>query len=73
MACPGSSDRAGTSGGITVLLYLPPPVSVGHATLAQSFFCLTIIIALVTAPAWRSYRRVEIDDLSRARRLALVS
>ncbi len=32
-------------GGITVLFYLPKPVSIGHAVLGQTFFVLTIIIA----------------------------
>ncbi len=32
-------------GGITVLYGLPLPVSAAHATLAQTFFCLTIAIA----------------------------
>lgn len=41
-------------GGITVLFFLPIPVSVGHACLAQIFFCLTVTLALVTGPAWQS-------------------
>lgn len=43
----------GVLGGITVLLFLPPAVSIGHAGLAQLFFCLTVTIAVVTAPGWR--------------------
>jgi heme A synthase len=39
-------------GGMTVLLLLPPAVSVSHACLAQTFFCLTIAIALVTSRGW---------------------
>lgn len=35
----------GVLGGLTVLFFLPTPVSVSHATLAQSFFIITIIIA----------------------------
>ena len=35
----------GILGGITVLFFLPAPVSIGHAFLAQTFFLLTIIIA----------------------------
>lgn len=42
----------GILGGITVLLLLLTPVSVGHAALAQTFFCLTICIALFTSPKW---------------------
>ena len=43
----------GLLGGITVLYFLPPAVSIGHAGLAQIFFCLTVTIALVTSPGWR--------------------
>ena len=35
----------GILGGLTVKFFLPPPVSVAHAVLAQTFFILTIIIA----------------------------
>jgi heme a synthase len=42
----------GLLGGITVLLKLPPLVSIGHAGLAQLFFCLTLTIALVTSRGW---------------------
>ena len=35
----------GLLGGITVLLFLPPSVSILHGILAQTFFILTIIIA----------------------------
>ncbi|SRR5579885_1436081 len=41
-------------GGITVLYFLPVPVLIGHATLAQTFFCLTISLAIVTGPEWNS-------------------
>jgi cytochrome c oxidase assembly protein subunit 15 len=43
----------GLLGGITVLFFLPPAVSIGHAGLAQVFFCLTVTLALVTSPGWR--------------------
>jgi cytochrome c oxidase assembly protein subunit 15 len=43
----------GILGGITVLWYLPDPISIAHASLAQVVFCLTITIALVTSPGWR--------------------
>ncbi|HUJ75417.1 MAG TPA: COX15/CtaA family protein [bacterium] len=39
-------------GGITVLLLLPKPISIGHALLAQLFFALTVLLAQVTAPEW---------------------
>ena len=47
----------GILGGITVLWFLPDPISISHAGLAQIFFCLTITIALVTSRSWKhAYR-----------------
>jgi heme a synthase len=43
----------GVLGGVTVLLKLPAPVSVGHAALAQLFFCITVSLALFTSRGWR--------------------
>jgi cytochrome c oxidase assembly protein subunit 15 len=51
----------GLLGGITVLFFLPPAVSIGHAGLAQIFFCLTVTLALVTSPGWR-YTVDPVDD-----------
>jgi cytochrome c oxidase assembly protein subunit 15 len=42
----------GVLGGLTVLFLLPTPISVSHATLAQSFFSLIVFIALVTSRSW---------------------
>jgi heme a synthase len=50
----GAVILQGLLGGITVLFFLPPAVSIGHAGLAQIFFCLTIAMALVTSPGWKS-------------------
>lgn len=41
-------------GGITVLLFLPTPVSVSHAALAQIFLCLIAALAVVTSRRWRA-------------------
>lgn len=46
----------GILGGVTVLYRLPLAVSVTHACLAQVFFCLTVALATVTAPAWEDTR-----------------
>jgi heme a synthase len=45
----GTIVAQGLLGGLTVLLRLPPSVSVAHACLAQGFFCLTIVLALATS------------------------
>src|SRR3954468_16177387 len=52
--CLGAVILQGVLGGLTVLLLLPPPVSIGHAGLAQIFFCLTLTLAVVTSPGWRA-------------------
>ena len=49
----GTVVAQGLLGGLTVLLFLPPAVSVAHACLAQTFFCLTVALAVVTSPRWR--------------------
>lgn len=43
----------GVLGGLTVLYFLPAPISVGHACLAQLFFSIMVSIALVTSGPWR--------------------
>ena len=43
----------GLLGGLTVIFFLPPPISIAHAALAQGFFCLTLALALVTSPRWQ--------------------
>ncbi len=42
----------GVLGGITVLFLLPTPVSVAHATLAQTFFATIAAICLFTSKWW---------------------
>jgi cytochrome c oxidase assembly protein subunit 15 len=44
----------GVLGGLTVLYLLPTPISVTHACLAQTFFCLVIALAYATSREWRS-------------------
>jgi cytochrome c oxidase assembly protein subunit 15 len=53
-AALGAVILQGILGGITVLFFLPPAVSIGHAGLAQLFFCLTVTMALVTSPGWKN-------------------
>jgi cytochrome c oxidase assembly protein subunit 15 len=50
----GAVILQGVLGGLTVLLLLPAPVSIGHAGLAQIFFCLTVSLAVFTSPGWRT-------------------
>jgi cytochrome c oxidase assembly protein subunit 15 len=52
----------GVLGGVTVLYKLPLAVSVTHACLAQTFFCLTVTLAVVTGRGWRELRPTERAD-----------
>jgi cytochrome c oxidase assembly protein subunit 15 len=62
----------GILGGITVLWYLPDPISIAHAGLAQIVFCLATTIALVTSPGWKhGYERTTDDGT--LRRLVVVT
>ncbi len=53
----------GILGGLTVLFYLPPAISSAHAALAQTFFCVVVLIAVFTGRSW-----VEEDPRDRKRR-----
>lgn len=55
----GAVIAQGLLGGITVLFFLPPAVSIAHAGLAQIFFCLTVTLALVTSPRWHGPDAVD--------------
>jgi cytochrome c oxidase assembly protein subunit 15 len=39
-------------GGMTVLRFLPPAISSAHATVAQTFFCIAVAIAVFTGQQW---------------------
>src|SRR5687768_981503 len=52
----------GILGGITVLWYLPDPVSIAHASLAQIVFCLTVTIALLVSHGWTDERQPPAHD-----------
>jgi cytochrome c oxidase assembly protein subunit 15 len=56
----------GVLGGLTVLFLLPPAISVAHACLAQTFFCLAVTLAVVTSPRWRNAARAGDNPVRRA-------
>ena len=59
----GTVIAQGVLGGLTVLFYLPPVVSSAHAALAQTFFCLTVVVAVFTGPGWvEEVPQVEADQ-----------
>jgi heme A synthase len=50
-------------GGLTVLFFQPPAVSTAHATVAQTFFCIAVAIALFTGRRWvEEQPRAEFDQ-----------
>jgi cytochrome c oxidase assembly protein subunit 15 len=62
-AALGTVIAQGVLGGITVLFYLPPPVSSAHAALAQTFFCITVAMAVFTGRKWvEEQPQVEFDQ-----------
>ena len=71
MGALGAVIVQGLLGGITVLLLLPAPVSIGHAGLAQLFFCITVSLAVFTSPGWRTAMD-PVDDRT-LRRVALAT
>jgi cytochrome c oxidase assembly protein subunit 15 len=63
----GAVITQGILGGITVLYFLPAPVSVMHACLAQAFFCMVSALALVTSSSWKEQQSpvsVELKGIS---------
>jgi cytochrome c oxidase assembly protein subunit 15 len=51
-----------TLGGMTVLFFQPPWLSTAHATVAQTFFCFAVCIALFTGRKWvEETPQVEVD------------
>lgn len=55
----------GVLGGITVLLFLPWAVSTAHATLAQTFFCIIVSMALFTSRSWIMTRPESSERISK--------
>src|SRR6478672_12669188 len=72
-AALGAVILQGVLGGLTVLYFLPPAISISHAGLAQLFFCLTVSIALFTSPGWRVPPRPLLDDRGLRRRLVILT
>jgi cytochrome c oxidase assembly protein subunit 15 len=59
----GTFVAQATLGGMTVLFFQPPWLSTTHATVAQTFFCIAVAIALFTGRKWvEEQPRVEFDS-----------
>jgi cytochrome c oxidase assembly protein subunit 15 len=63
LAALGTVIVQGILGGITVLFFLPAPVSSAHAAVAQTFFCIAVAIAVFTGRRWvEEQPRAEFDQ-----------
>ena len=50
-------------GGMTVLHFLPPAISTAHAAVAQTFFCIAVLISVFSGRKWvEQAPAVTIDD-----------
>jgi cytochrome c oxidase assembly protein subunit 15 len=72
-AALGAVILQGLLGGLTVLFFLPAPISIGHAALAQVFFCITLTLAVVTSPRWKKTGAVSPVDDPMLRRVAAIT
>jgi cytochrome c oxidase assembly protein subunit 15 len=62
VAALGTVVAQGVLGGLTVLFFLPWWISSAHATLAQTFFCIVVSMALFTSRAWLETEPAKIAD-----------
>jgi len=67
----GTVIAQGILGGLTVLFYLPPAISSAHATLAQTYFCIMISIALFTSRSWVETSALQLPQHERPRTTTL--
>jgi len=59
----GTVIAQGILGGLTVLFYLPPPISSAHAALGQTFFCIAVAIAMFAGRKWvEEVPRIDFDS-----------
>jgi len=62
LAALGTVIAQGILGGLTVLFFLPAPISSAHAAVAQTFFCIAVCIAVFTGRRWMQEQpRTEFD------------
>jgi cytochrome c oxidase assembly protein subunit 15 len=52
----------GILGGATVLLKLPSAVSIAHACLAQTYFCIIVCLAWVSSSQWELMRPLQTEN-----------
>jgi cytochrome c oxidase assembly protein subunit 15 len=63
LAALGTVIIQGILGGLTVLFFLPAPISSAHAAVAQTFFCIAVSISVFTGRRWvEEHPRTEFDQ-----------
>ena len=72
-AAVGAVIAQGVLGGITVLFFLPPAISIAHAGLAEIFFCLNVSIAFFASEFYGRIQKVEKGDTPMAGSIALLA
>jgi cytochrome c oxidase assembly protein subunit 15 len=68
----GAVIAQGVLGGLTVLFLLPKSISIGHAGLAEIFFCTNVSIAFFASKAFGTMRTMERGDAPVTSTTALV-
>jgi cytochrome c oxidase assembly protein subunit 15 len=59
----------GILGGLTVKYFLPAPISISHAGLAQLFLCLVVSLTVFTSASWRQPLAPPVNDARLRRRM----
>ena len=67
----GTIILQGILGGVTVLHFLPPAISSAHATVAQTFFCIAVAIAVFTGRKWVEEVPQPLSDYGQPKLLVL--
>ena len=67
----GTIILQGILGGVTVLHFLPPAISSAHATVAQTFFCIAVAIAVFTGRKWVEEVPQPLSDCGQPKLLVL--
>ncbi len=63
----------GILGGLTVLYLLPPPISITHGCLAQTFFAFTICIAYFVSTEWKNGFPFKKTDLTILKKILILT
>jgi len=69
----GAVIAQGILGGLTVRYFLPAPISISHAGLAQLFLCLVVTLTVFTSAAWRQPLAAPVDDARLRRRMVVLT